>query len=222
MRAGLIGIAIVTAMLLAMATTGCVDDGPDYAAISAGGNNGSNRAGNGGSSANTGGANTQSPGAAGAGIPGTPQPADAEGEGEETEENTTLVDHLEITEVEVDAPYPDFEGEGRYDVTVHCVTDVYEEAQVYRVVAIDKEGNVVGEQERQLVLPMTKVRSFTFSSWFCEAKPVEIEFHYTEKQAVKAGDETFEADGSGGRSTGGNSGGSSGMSTGGTGAVGAN
>jgi hypothetical protein len=99
-----------------------------------------------------------------------------------------LVEDLVIERVDVRAPYPEFDGEGRYEVTVFVMTEVYAEPQVYRIVALDEEGNEVGSQEKHLKLPQKKARSINFNGFYCTHMPFTVEFYLTGKQAVAASD----------------------------------
>ena len=100
----------------------------------------------------------------------------------------------------------------------------HEEAQVYRIAAMDEDGNEVGSQERQLKLPLRKARSFNFNEFYCTKIPVTLAFFYTDKEAATA-EASGEGDGisrgSGGRA--GSSGdGSDGLERGAGGRSGAN
>lgn len=115
----------------------------------------------------------------------------AEATGEEAaSDEPVLVENLVIEKVDVKAPYPEHTGEGRYDVKVYLMTEEHAEPQVYRIVAVDKDGNEVGSQEKHLKLPQKKARSFNFSGFYCTAMPVTVAFYLTNKQAVAASGES--------------------------------
>jgi len=121
----------------------------------------------------------------------TPALGAAQNAGEQTAEDTAqpeLVENVTVEVVEVKAPYPEFDGEGRYDVRVTCLLKDYEEAQVYRIVALDAEGNEVGSQDKHLKLPLKKARTFDFNEFYCTHMPVSIAFYRTDKEAVAAGE----------------------------------
>ncbi|MBN2083433.1 hypothetical protein JW859_14655 [bacterium] len=134
------------------------------------------------------------------------QPADA-AEGTEDaaetpeEEGPKPSENVVIEKIEIDRPYPEFEGEGRYDIKVYVMLKEHEEAQVYRIAAIDADGNEVGSQERQLKLPLRKPRSFNFNEFYCTKLPVTLAFFYTDKEATVAED-SGEAGGNTSRGTG--------------------
>ena len=104
----------------------------------------------------------------------------------EVPEELVPVENLVIEKVEVKAPYPEFEGEGRYDVTVYLMTEVYAEPQVYRIVALDEDGEEVGSQEKHLKLPQKKARSINFNGFYCTHAPLTVALYLTGKQAVAA------------------------------------
>lgn len=117
-----------------------------------------------------------------AGLP-TEAPATS-ADDEATEVVLVPVENLIIENVDVKAPYPEYDGEGRYDVKVHVMTEEYAEPQVYRIVALDEEGNEVGSQEKHLKLPQKKARSFNFNGFYCTHMPTTVAFYVTNKQAV--------------------------------------
>jgi hypothetical protein len=119
-----------------------------------------------------------------AGAAGEQEPQDDGGE--EEVEAPQPIENITIEEVEIDAPYPEFTGEGRYDVKVYCMLKEFEEAQVYRIAALDEEGNEVGSQEKHLKLPLKKARSFNFNEFYCTSMPVTVAFFRTDKEAVAA------------------------------------
>jgi hypothetical protein len=119
-----------------------------------------------------------------------PAMATAGESGEQAEETAepVLVENVIIESVEVKAPYPEFDGEGRYDVKVTLLLKEYEEAQVYRIVAVDEEGTEVGSQDKHLKLPLKKARTFDFNEFYCTHMPSTIAFYRTDKEAVAAGE----------------------------------
>jgi hypothetical protein len=123
--------------------------------------------------------------AAAAETPGMATGTEAEEQAEETEA-PELVENVIIEDVEVKAPYPEFDGEGRYDVKVTCLLKQYEDAQVYQIVALDDEGNEVGSQDKHLKLPIKKARTFDFNEFYCTHMPTTIAFYRTDKEAVAA------------------------------------
>jgi len=137
-----------------------------------------------------------------AGSEGSEQTSD---EGEAAPEEP--IDNVIIESVEVKAPYPEFDGEGRYDVRVSVLLKEFEDAQVYRIAAMDADGNEVGSQEKHLKLPLKKARTFDFNEFYCTHMPTTLAFYRTDKEAIAAG----EAEGEGkqiGRGVGGGGGGS--------------
>jgi len=140
------------------------------------------------------------------------------------EEGPKPSENIVIEDIQIDRPYPEFTGEGRYDIKVFVMLKEHEEAQVYRIAAMDEDGNEVGSQERQLKLPLRKARSFNFNEFYCTKIPVTLAFFYTDKEAATA-EASGEGDGisrgSGGRA--GSSGdGSDGLERGAGGRSGAN
>lgn len=104
----------------------------------------------------------------------------------EEAEDPTLVTSVVIEKLLVKAPYPEFTGEDRYDVKVTLMTTEPVEAQVFRIVAIGADGQVVGEQDRHLKLPQKKARTLNFDEIYCLSIPVAIEFHTTDLEATAA------------------------------------
>lgn len=192
--ATVLGALAVAVLLggLALTATGCNDSGESdmYQQMMAGGRDGS--------------AQPQPDGDQPDGLPGVAEaPPD-----EEVPVELQLVEDLIIEEVAVKAPYPEFDGEGRYDVKVFVMTEVYAEPQVYRIVALDEEGNEVGSQEKHLKLPQKKARSINFNGFYCTHMPFTVEFYLTGKQAVAAS-----GDSGGGTAGGGASGSGGGAET---------
>lgn len=126
-------------------------------------------------------------------IPGA-EATEEQTEDGEAAESSEPIDNVVIEEVQIEAPYPEFDGEGRYDVKVTVVLKEFEDAQVYRIAALDEEGNEVGSQEKHLKLPLRKARSFDFNEFYCTHMPVTVAFFRTDKTAVAAG----ESEGEGG------------------------
>jgi hypothetical protein len=132
-------------------------------------------------------------------LPGT-EAATAEGDTEAPQEPVlvvTLEDETEAGEkmLTVEAPYPEFDGEGRYDIKVAIMVEEYSDPQVYRIVALNADGEAVGEQQRHLQLPMKKPRSLDLNNFYCTSMPVAIEFYSTDKEAIAAGETEAEASG---------------------------
>lgn len=119
-------------------------------------------------------------------IPGAENPAQSGDETEAAPEEP--IDNVIVESVEVKAPYPEFDGEGRYDVRVSVLLKEFEDAQVYRIAALDAEGNEVGSQEKHLKLPLKKARSFDFNEFYCTHMPTTVAFYRTDLTAVAAGE----------------------------------
>ena len=194
-------IALTLLVLLAgvtLVSTGCDDGGEAdmYAQISAGGGrSGSSPASRSNSNADTSSQQTTpAPGGGLAGgetsglptLPGETGEGEGGGEGEEVDGDLTLVQGIEIIELEVKAPYPDFTGADRYNIKVTLVTEDPIEPQVFSVWAIGEDGEVVAKQERDLRLPRKKAGTIHFDDWWCKSIPVALEFHTTDTEATSA------------------------------------
>jgi len=95
---------------------------------------------------------------------------------------TVLTDKLTV-----DAPYPEFNGEGRYDISVNVHTEEPVEGGVWDIILYNENDEEVGKQQQFLVIPSTIPKSLVFYAFYCKNMPSKIEFRLTNKEAVVAG-----------------------------------
>ena len=114
------------------------------------------------------------------GAPAQPPPAGGQGKGEVVESTEVVVTNLEVK-----APYAEFNGAGRYSVKLSVVAKEPVKPAVWRIVAYGEDGKEVGHQDQHLVIPNNKPRSLTLDDFYCSSRPVKLAFLLTNLQAVK-------------------------------------
>jgi len=195
---GLLALSFAAALLV---ITGCNNEEANIAQqISSKSGGGKTAAGTAGKTAGAGQASTAKPGADATGGEATGLKTAGGGkDGIAAAEAPKLVaPKIKIESTTIKAPYPEFVGQGRYDITVSVLAEENSEPAVWRIVALDGDGKEVGHIEKYLKIPQKYARSFKLNDFFCTKAPVKVEFQLTDKQAVKP-----EADEKGGKAGGG-------------------
>jgi hypothetical protein len=139
------------------------------------------------------------------------------GEGEEApaEEEYTGPKIL-VNVLETKAPYPEFEGKGRYTLKIDVSSEEMIDRAVWDILFFDKDGNKVASDRQELKIPMgDRPMVLKFSGLFCMAKPETVELRKTDYKATAAAEQGKKSEGGGGAGSSSSTGGSK-SSTGGS------
>lgn len=139
--------------------------------------------------------------------------------GETTEAGEYTGPKVDITDLTVKAPYPEYTGQGRYDLSFNVELEESTPAGVWQLRALNDAGDVVGTLEQFLTLSYGWKKPLDFKALYCSEIPTKVEMRLTDKQPVK--EEGEQTGGGAGRGAGGGGGGAGGEGKGpGRGAVG--
>ena len=111
---------------------------------------------------------------------------------------------VEVNILELKAPYPEFDGKGRYTLKVEVSSQELLKRGVWDILFLDAEGNEVARDRQDLKIPMgDHPMVLKFSSVFCLSKPESVELRQTDLTATAAAEDGGNAAGGSGDAVGG-------------------
>lgn len=156
---------VASGLILSGLLAGCPNDEAEFAAISKGRTSG------------------QTPSA----TPSPPSKQLVGGEEDVGEPQEYVGIEVEVTILEVKAPYPRFDGTGRYDIKVEArAKEVADPNTVWKIIAYNAEDEVVATQEQQLIIPSANPRTLKFADFYCKSMPSRLEIKDTGRTSEAA------------------------------------